>query len=187
MQNMPHRPTAYRLRLPGPTAVPERVQQAIAQPLVNHRGPEAHALIAEIARRAKPIFGTANDILLFAASGTGVMEASLANVVAPGERVLVALNGQFGERFKAIAESMGAIVDGVDRSRAASPHATTAPSASSTMRARPAPSPTSRRSARSSGTARQSSSSIPSAGSAASRCGRTIGTSTSCSALRRRR
>src|SRR5258708_6544660 len=114
MRNLPHRPTTYRLRLPGPTSVPERVQQVIARPLVNHRGPEAHELIAEVERRAKPIFSTANDILLFAASGTGVMEASLANVLAPGERVLVALNGQFGERFKAIAESMGAIVDGVD-------------------------------------------------------------------------
>ena len=114
MRNAPPRPTAYRLRLPGPTAVPERVQQAIAEKLVNHRGPEAHALIAEVERRAKPIFGTANDILLFAGSGTAVMEASLANVLAPGERVLVALNGQFGERFKAIAESMGAVVDGLE-------------------------------------------------------------------------
>ncbi len=114
MRNAPPRPTTYRLRLPGPTAVPERVQQAIAQKLVNHRGPEAHALIAEVETRAKPIFGTANDILLFAGSGTAVMEASLANNLAPGERVLVALNGQFGERFKAIAESMGAVVDGIE-------------------------------------------------------------------------
>jgi aspartate aminotransferase-like enzyme len=114
MPNVPPRPTTYRLRLPGPTPVPERVQQAIARPLVNHRGPEAHALIAEVETRAKPIFGTANDILLFAGSGTAVMEASLANILAPGERVLVALNGQFGERFKLIAESMGAIVDGIE-------------------------------------------------------------------------
>jgi aspartate aminotransferase-like enzyme len=114
MRNVPPRPTTYRLRLPGPTPVPERVQQAIARPLVNHRGPEAHALIAEVETRAKPIFGTANDILLFAGSGTAVMEASLANILAPGERVLVALNGQFGERFKMIAESMGAIVDGIE-------------------------------------------------------------------------
>jgi aspartate aminotransferase-like enzyme len=114
MRNVPPRPTNYRLRLPGPTPVPERVQQAIARPLVNHRGPEAHDLIAEIETRAKPIFGTENDILLFAGSGTAVMEASLANILAPGERVLVALNGQFGERFKAIAESMGAIVDGIE-------------------------------------------------------------------------
>src|SRR5260221_320187 len=114
MRSAPPGPTAYRLRLPGPTAVPERVQQAIARPLVSHRGPEAHDVIAEVETRAKPIFGTANDILLFAGSGTAVMEASLANILAPGEPVLVALNGQFGERFKAIAEGMGAVVDSAE-------------------------------------------------------------------------
>jgi aspartate aminotransferase-like enzyme len=121
MRNTPPRPTTYRLRLPGPTPVPERVQQAIALPLVNHRGPEAHELIAEVERRARPVFGTRNDILLFAGSGTAVMEASLANLLAPGERVLVALNGQFGERFKAIAESMGAVVDGIESEWGESP------------------------------------------------------------------
>src|SRR5437763_15399526 len=114
MQNTPPRPTTYRLRLPGPTAVPGRIRQAIAQEVVSHRGPEAHDLIAEVERRAKAVFGSANDILLFAGSGTAVMEASLVNILAAGERVLVALNGQFGERFKAIAESMGAVVDGVE-------------------------------------------------------------------------
>src|SRR5258706_110500 len=98
MRNAPPRPTTYRLRLPGPTAVPERVQQAIAEKLVNHRGPEAHALIAEVETRAKPIFGTANDILLFAGSCTALMEASLANILAPGERVLLALHRPLVER-----------------------------------------------------------------------------------------
>src|SRR5260221_14615761 len=121
MRNAPPRPTTYRLRPPGATAVPERVQQAIAQKVVNHRGPEAHALVAEVETRAKPVFGTANDILLFAGSGTAVMEASLANILAPGERALVALNGQFGKRFKAIAESMGAGVDGIQAQRGAAP------------------------------------------------------------------
>lgn len=121
MRNALPRPTNYRLRLPGPTPVPERVQQAIARPVVNHRGPEAHDLIAEVETRLKPIFGTENDILLFAGSGTAAMEASLANILAPGERVLIALNGQFGERFKAIAESMGAIVDGIDSAWGESP------------------------------------------------------------------
>jgi aspartate aminotransferase-like enzyme len=74
--NLPPRPTTYRLRLPGPTTVPERVQQAIARPLVSHRGPEAHDLIAEVEKRARPVFGTGSDILLFAGSGTAVMEAS---------------------------------------------------------------------------------------------------------------
>lgn len=114
MSNEPPRPAAYRLRLPGPSPVPERVRQAIAEPVVNHRGPEFHATLREVVTLARPLFGTSGDVLLFAASGTGVMEAAIANIVAPGERVLVAINGQFGERFKAIAEAFGAEVDTLD-------------------------------------------------------------------------
>jgi aspartate aminotransferase-like enzyme len=101
----------YRLRLPGPTAVPERVRQAIAAPVLNHRGPEFRAILSRAEELIKPILGTSNPVLFFASSGTGVMEASLVNVLAPGERVLVCIHGQFGERFAAIAGALGAQVD----------------------------------------------------------------------------
>jgi aspartate aminotransferase-like enzyme len=101
----------YRLRLPGPTAVPERVLAATARPMLNHRGPEFRALVARAGERLQPILGTRNRILFFAASGTGMMEAALANVLGPGERVLVCGHGQFGERFAAIAQALGAAVD----------------------------------------------------------------------------
>src|SRR5579883_1772175 len=101
----------YRLRLPGPTAVPERVRQAIAKPVRNHRGPEFRAMLSRTQELIQPVFGTANPILFLACSGTGAMEASLVNAIAPGERVLVCVHGQFGERFAAIASAMGADVD----------------------------------------------------------------------------
>jgi len=101
----------YRLRLPGPTAVPERVRQAIAAPVLDHRGAEFRAIFARAEELLKPIIGTVNPVLFFACSGTGVMEASLINAVAPGERVLVCVNGQFGERFANIAKAIGAQVD----------------------------------------------------------------------------
>lgn len=101
----------YRLRLPGPTAVPARVREAMARPVVNHRGPEFHTIYARVQELLKPILGTSNKVFLFASSGTGAMEASLANVLAPGERVLVAVNGQFGEHFASIAKALGAEVD----------------------------------------------------------------------------
>jgi aspartate aminotransferase-like enzyme len=104
----------YRLRLPGPTAVPERVRQAIAAPMLNHRGPEFRAIFARAEELIKPVIGTANPVLFFACSGTGVMEASLINAIAPGERVLVCVNGQFGERFALIAKAIGAQVDVLD-------------------------------------------------------------------------
>jgi len=101
----------YRLRLPGPTAVPERVRQAIAAPVLDHRGAEFRAIFARAEELLKPVMGTANPVLFFACSGTGVMEASLINTVATGERVLVCVNGQFGERFAKIAKAIGAQVD----------------------------------------------------------------------------
>jgi aspartate aminotransferase-like enzyme len=108
------RPAQYRLRLPGPTAVPERVRLATAANMVNHRGPEFHALFDEVVRRIRPVLGTSQEILVFPGSGTGVMEAAIANLVAPGDPVLIVIHGQFGERFKAIAEGIGAAVDTIE-------------------------------------------------------------------------
>jgi aspartate aminotransferase-like enzyme len=107
-------PLNYRLRLPGPTAVPERVRQAIAMPALNHRGPEFRAIVGRAEELVRPIMGTANQVLFFASSGTGVMEASLVNTLAPGEPVLVCVSGQFGERFAGIARALGAKVDVLD-------------------------------------------------------------------------
>ena len=104
----------YRLRLPGPTAVPERIRQAGALPILNHRGAEFKALLAECQQRLKPIFGTAHSVLLFAGSGTAMMEASLANILSPGDKVLIIVAGQFGDRFVAIAKALGAQIDTVD-------------------------------------------------------------------------
>lgn len=101
----------YRLRLPGPTEVPERVRQAIARPVFNHRGPEFRAELARAEALIQPVLGTKNRVLFFACSGTGMMEAALVNVVAPGERLLIVAHGQFGERFAAIARMLEAEID----------------------------------------------------------------------------
>ncbi|HEV2687238.1 MAG TPA: alanine--glyoxylate aminotransferase family protein [Bryobacteraceae bacterium] len=114
MSHFPKQADPYRLRLPGPTAVPERVRQAIARPVVSHRGSEFVAVIHRAEELLKPILGTRNPVMFLACSGTGVMEASLVNILAPGERVLVCVNGQFGERFAAIARALGANVDVLD-------------------------------------------------------------------------
>lgn len=103
----------YRLRLPGPTEVPERVLQATARSILNHRGPEFAEMLGEVADLLRPIKGTNNEIMVFASSGTGVMEASLANAVVPGDRILVLNNGQWGGRFKSIAAGLG-LDEGLD-------------------------------------------------------------------------
>lgn len=104
----------YRLRIPGPTTVPERVRLAIAAPMQAHRGAEFKAILAEVQGGLRAVYGTGQDVFLFAGSGTAMMEASLANVVAPGDAVLVAVAGQFGERFAQIAAALGAQVDALE-------------------------------------------------------------------------
>jgi len=81
---------------------------------VNHRGPEFETVVREIEVGLRPIMGTANNVLLFAASGTGMMEASLANVMAPGDKALFICNGQFADRFTAIAGGLGLQADKLD-------------------------------------------------------------------------
>jgi aspartate aminotransferase-like enzyme len=104
-------PPEYRLRIPGPCTVPERVRAALARPVVSHRGPEFRGLMREVTARLRDMFVTRDDVFLIGASGTAAMEASLANILSPGDRLLIAVNGQFGERFVAIAKSMGAQID----------------------------------------------------------------------------
>jgi len=105
---------SYRLRLPGPTEVPTRVREAGARPIVSHRGADFHVVMRDVQSMLRPIFGAAGPILLFAASGTGMMEAALVNILGPGTRALIIANGQFGERFAAIARELGGIVETIE-------------------------------------------------------------------------
>jgi len=86
----------------------------MAQPILSHRGPEFLAILERVEKLLQPILGTRNPVMLFAGSGTGVMEASLANIMTPGDRLLVCVNGQFGERFAAIGRALGAQIDALE-------------------------------------------------------------------------
>src|SRR3989454_12562231 len=97
-----------QLRIPGPTPLPERVVRSMSRPMIDHRGPEFAAILAEITDGAKRVFKTSNDLLLLTSSGTGGLESSVANLVSPGDEVIVALCGNFGERFAALAAAYGA-------------------------------------------------------------------------------
>src|SRR6266567_6592600 len=99
-----------QLRIPGPTPLPERVVRAMSRPMVDHRGPEFGAILAEITAGAKRVFKTSSDLLLLTSSGTGGLESAVANLVSPGDEVIVALCGNFGERFAALAAAYGADV-----------------------------------------------------------------------------
>lgn len=79
--------------------------------MLNHRGPEFGEITAEAADLAQPVIGTRNKVLFFASSGTGVMEAALANALGEGDKVLILSNGQFGERFVSIAKALNLDAD----------------------------------------------------------------------------
>lgn len=114
MTVLPKTEFPYRLRLPGPTAIPEAVRMAGSRPIINHRGAEMRVMLGEVQQMLRPLFGTAQPVVLQSSSGTGAMEAALVNVLAPGEKVLACVNGQFSERFAKIAAAHGAGVDVLD-------------------------------------------------------------------------
>jgi aspartate aminotransferase-like enzyme len=98
------------LRTPGPTPCPPAVLAAMARPMIDHRGPEAAALIARLTERLRRAFQTEHDVVILTASGTGGLEAAVVNTLSPGDRVLAVSVGVFGERFAAIARAYGAEV-----------------------------------------------------------------------------
>lgn len=98
------------LRIPGPTPVPAEVASAMSGPMVDHRGPETAALLGRIEPRLKAAFQTEQDVMLVTTSGTGGLEAAVVNTLSPGDRVLSASIGNFGERLASIATTYGADV-----------------------------------------------------------------------------
>lgn len=99
------------LMIPGPTPVPESVLLAMAKHPIGHRSSEFSDILKEVYADLKWIFQTKNEVFIFAASGTGAMEAALANLVNQGDKVLSLVMGNFGARWVKIAQSRGAIVE----------------------------------------------------------------------------
>jgi aspartate aminotransferase-like enzyme len=99
-----------QLRIPGPTPLPERVVRAASRPMIDHRGPEFAELLADVTAGARRVFETAADLLVLTASGSGGLESAIANLVSPGDEVVAAMCGNFGERFAGMAAAYGAQV-----------------------------------------------------------------------------
>lgn len=93
------------LRIPGPTPIPPRVQQAMNQPMIGHRGNETKELLQDIRRTLKRVFGTEEEVIILTSSGTSGLEAAVVNYVQEKDEVLVIVAGAFGDRFANICES----------------------------------------------------------------------------------
>ncbi|HLZ21152.1 MAG TPA: alanine--glyoxylate aminotransferase family protein [Ktedonobacterales bacterium] len=95
------------LRIPGPTPIPPQVSAAMAQPMINHRGPEFAAILSRVTEQLQYFFQTEHPVLGFPSSGSGAMEAAIVNCFSPGDAVLSVTIGVFGNRLAKIAEAFG--------------------------------------------------------------------------------
>ncbi len=102
------------LQIPGPSNVPDRVLQAMAQPVIDHRGPDFPELTLGIFEKLRQVIGTHSPVFVFPASGTGGWESALLNTLSPGDKVLAFETGHFATLWKNVATKLGLEVDWVE-------------------------------------------------------------------------
>ena len=110
-------PDVHRILLgPGPSPTAPRVMRAMASPTLSHLDPLMVKLLDDIRARLGRLFGAPEGSFAFAVSGTGTsgMETAVANLVEPGKRALVVVNGYFGDRLAQMCERYGASVRRLD-------------------------------------------------------------------------
>ncbi|MBL1215080.1 MAG: alanine--glyoxylate aminotransferase family protein [Ignavibacteriae bacterium] len=95
---------------PGPSNINPRVLNALSKPTIGHLDPRFIDLMDEIKQLLKYAFQTENDVTFpVSAPGSTGMETCLVNLIEPGEKVVVCVNGVFGGRMKEIIERCGGI------------------------------------------------------------------------------
>lgn len=95
------------LRIPGPTPVPPEVIAAMSRPVLPHRSAEFSAVFNDLLEQLKRIHQTKHDVFVIASTGSAGWEVSIVNCLAPGDKVLSGVNGNFGVRFVNVAEHFG--------------------------------------------------------------------------------
>jgi alanine-glyoxylate transaminase/serine-glyoxylate transaminase/serine-pyruvate transaminase len=100
---------------PGPSDTPARVLEALGRPTIGHLDPVFLRLMDQVRAMLKEVFRTQNEMTM-AMSGTGSagMETVFVNLVEPGDKVLVGVNGVFGGRMVDVAGRCGAVVEKVE-------------------------------------------------------------------------
>lgn len=96
-----------RLFTPGPVPLPPQVIKALGQQIIHHRTPEFTNIFLETRQNLQKLLNTQRDVLMFASSGTGAMEACIVNFFSVGDKVLVINAGKFGERWRDLGKSFG--------------------------------------------------------------------------------
>ena len=105
---MSFHPPVRTLMGPGPSDVNPRVSEALARPTIGHLDPSFITLMDEVKGLLQYAFKTSNELTLpISAPGSAGMEACFANLVEPGDTVIVCQNGVFGGRMKENVERCG--------------------------------------------------------------------------------
>ncbi|HUU49383.1 MAG TPA: alanine--glyoxylate aminotransferase family protein [Nitrospinota bacterium] len=99
---------------PGPTPVPPNVLREMSRPIIHHRTPEFEEILCQAIDDLKYVFQTQNDVIIFASSGTGGMEAAVSNFLSKGDKAISVRGGKFGERWSEICENYGVDVENID-------------------------------------------------------------------------
>jgi len=108
MLNLDFHPVGHHfLQIPGPSPVPDRILRAISLPTIDHRGPEFGALGLKLLAGIKRIFKTQHPVMIYPSSGTGAWEAALANVLSPGDHVVMYETGHFAALWAKLAGRLG--------------------------------------------------------------------------------
>ena len=100
---------------PGPSSVHPRVLQALSLPVMGHLDPAFFQVMDDVCEMLRQVFHTKNTMTVpISSTGTGAMETACANIIEPGDTVLICRNGYFGIRLGDIAERCGATVHLMD-------------------------------------------------------------------------
>jgi len=100
---------------PGPSCVPPEVYKALARPTIGHLDPVFIGIMDEVKGQLRTLFNTQNALTLpISGTGSAGMETCFVNLVEAGDRVLILINGVFGQRMQDVATRLGAVVDTID-------------------------------------------------------------------------
>jgi len=101
---------------PGPSEVAPRVLEALGKPCIGHLDPVFLQLMDDIRSKMRQVFRTHNELTL-PVSGTGSagMECCFVNLVEPGDKVLICINGVFGQRMVDVAGRCGAVIETIEK------------------------------------------------------------------------
>ncbi len=96
------------LLTPGPTKIPPEICAALGRPIIHHRTPQFQENLKEAIAGLQEVLQTKNDVYLLASSGTGGMEAAVANLLSAGDKAITVEGGKFGERWTELCQAYGA-------------------------------------------------------------------------------